>query len=75
MSEPRFTHVWWGDGYAVYEGDKYIGKDDQIDEVHDLMVPGGLTRVIDAEEHQDVLNYHWGDPLPVLLAALEAANA
>ena len=72
MTTPRFTHVWWGDGYLVYDGNEYIGKDDQIDEVRDLMVPGGITRVVDAEDQPDVTDDFFGAPLDQLLAALGA---
>lgn len=68
--QPRYTFVWWGDGYAVYDGEDYIGKDDQINEV-DLMERAGIARTIDAEERSEVLDEYWGEPLSALLAALE----
>lgn len=51
---PVFTFVDWGDGYFVYENGKYIGKDDQIDLI-DEMVRHGLAekRHIAAESEED----------------------
>jgi hypothetical protein len=23
MTKPRYTFIWWGDGYFVYDGDTY----------------------------------------------------
>jgi hypothetical protein len=52
MESPRYTFIWWGDGYFVYDGDKYIGKDDQVDAI-DLLVDAGAARKIDYEDAGD----------------------
>ena len=51
MQKPRYTYVWWGDGYFVYDGDKYIGKDDQVD-LEYMAAEAGLIRRVDAEEYE-----------------------
>lgn len=65
----RYTFIWWGDGYAVYDGDEYIGKDDQVS-AKDMLFDAGLAVRIDAEEKFEQLDAVWGEPLPVVLAAL-----
>ena len=65
----RYTYIWWGDGYLVYDGDQYIGKDDQVDEVK-LMVDAGVAQRIDAADKEEIIDAHWGDNLHELLAAL-----
>mgnify|MGYP001588331879 CR=1 FL=1 len=40
----KFTFVWWGDGYLVYDDGVYQGKDDQLNLV-DLMVEAGVAVV------------------------------
>lgn len=72
--QPRYTFVWWGDGYAVYDGEKYIGLDDQLDEIQDIIVPNKLGRIIYAEDQEEVLDTHWGAPLSELLTALREAG-
>lgn len=72
--QPRYTFVWWGDGYAVYDGEKYIGKDDQLNEIRDIIVPSGLGQIVDAEEHEELLNEHWGAPLSQFMAAMREAQ-
>lgn len=42
MSWPRYTFVWWGDGYFVYDGSEYIGKDDQVNLI-ELLVEAGVA--------------------------------
>lgn len=74
IEQPRYTFVWWGDGYAVYDGETYIGKDDQLSEIQDIIVPSGLGRIVDAEAHEDLLNEHWGAPLSEFLTALREAG-
>jgi hypothetical protein len=53
--EPRYTFIWWGDGYFVYDGDTYLGKDDQVDPIR-MMVESGVARKIDYEDEEP----EWG---------------
>lgn len=48
----RYTFIWWGDGYFVYDGDKYIGKDDQLD-LLEMLLEVGLARRLDYETDDD----------------------
>lgn len=68
----EWTLVWWGDGYMVYHHDKYLGKDDQIDLIDDIIVASGVGEIINAEDHEETLNENWGVPLPELKEALSA---
>ena len=75
MTAPRFTFVWWGDGYAVYDGQRYIGTDDQLDLV-EMMVDGGLADRLDLEAYPEGTDGYWGADLDVLLAGIVGrANA
>jgi hypothetical protein len=44
-----YTFVWWGDGYFVYDGDEYVGKDDQVDLI-DFLVYHGLAEKLNEDE-------------------------
>ena len=44
----RYTFIWWGDGYFVYDGDKYIGKDDQLS-IEEMLFDSGIARRLDYE--------------------------
>lgn len=58
MGSPRYTFLWWGDGYAIYEGSRYIGKDDQVSLV-EMMEDEGIIRRYNAEAHfenEDILD-------------------
>jgi hypothetical protein len=52
---PRFTFVWWGDGYFVYDGEKYIGMDGQLDLV-ELLVATGTTRILNKDARGEPIN-------------------
>ena len=71
----RYTFVWWGDGYMVYDGEEYIGKDDQINMITDIIVRDGLGVEVDAEGLDDELNAYWGVPLTELLEAIGKARS
>lgn len=66
---PRYTFIWWGDGYFVYDGEDYIGKDDQLDEL-DLLMAVGAARRIDAEDKSEIIDDNWRASLSEMLAAL-----
>ena len=51
MSSPRYTFVWWGDGYLVYDNGAYIGKDDQLF-LLDFLVEGGLAEKYEVSEEE-----------------------
>lgn len=55
MTTSRFTFIWWGDGYFVYDGDCYLGKDDQVNLIHLFAQAGLLTRLDYEAENPD-----WG---------------
>jgi len=48
----RYTFIWLGDGYFVYDGDKYIGKDDQLD-IEEMLFDSGIARRLDYEMADD----------------------
>jgi hypothetical protein len=52
--EKRYTFVWWGDGYFVYDRGHYIGKDDQVDLIR-LMVDDGLAGIKAPDPNNDDL--------------------
>lgn len=60
--ERRYTFLWWGDGYAVFDGDDYIGKDDQVD-LLEMLVESGLAVQLNMDEAVDVDD--WDDSLAV----------
>ena len=68
MSDVRFTFVWWGDGYFVYHGDQYIGKDDQVDLIYEMASAGIIERL----NMDDAVELDYGfDTLTEMRAFLE----